>query len=156
MRYRRQQPTAPTTGCQRLISVRVSDSQLFPALFDLWLRSSQQMRVLTEAQQGRYLHVVQPNQYYSRHPFTAREREIALAQKETMGYRQGVELGYALLTARSAILQQNGIVSAIALFDTIADEVYSDSCCHYTARGETLVAEFVATEAERRLAVKPQ
>jgi hypothetical protein len=50
------------------LPVRISDTQVFPALFDLWLRSSQQMRVLTEAQQIRYLHVVQPNQYYSKHP----------------------------------------------------------------------------------------
>ena len=133
------------------LPVRISDAQIFPALFDLWLRSSQQMRVLTEAQQIRYLHVIQPNQYYSKHPFTPHEREIALAKDETIGYRQGVELGYALLTSRSAVLKENGIVSAIGLFDTVSDEVYSDSCCHYTATGETLFARFIAIEAEHRL-----
>ncbi len=136
------------------LPVRISDAQVFPALFDLWLRSSQQMRVLTEGQQIRYLHVVQPNQYYSKHPFTPREREIALAKEETMGYRQGVELGYALLTARSAVLQENRIVSAIGLFDKVSDEVYSDNCCHYTATGETLFTQFIAIEAEQRLAAK--
>jgi hypothetical protein len=131
--------------------VNIPDAQVFPALFDLWLRSSQQMRVLTEAQKGRYLHVVQPNQYHTKHIFSPRERAIALGPQE-IGYRQGVERGYALLMERSALLQANGIVSAIALFDDVPDEVYADSCCHYTARGETLFAEFIAIEAERQLA----
>jgi hypothetical protein len=71
-----------------------------------------------------------------------------------MGYRQGVELGYALLTARNAVLHENRIVSAIGLFDNVSDEVYSDNCCHYTARGETLFAQFIAIEAEQRLAAR--
>jgi hypothetical protein len=136
------------------VPVRIPDAQIFPALFDLWLRSSQQMRILTEAQKGHYLHVIQPNQFYSKHPFTPREREIALSQQEAAGYRQGVERGYALLAARDAILQSNAIVSGVALFDDVADEVYSDNCCHYTGKGETLLAEFVAARAEQRLAAE--
>src|SRR5262249_53253848 len=41
------------------------DARVFDTLFDLWLRSSQQMKFLSAANGARYLHVVQPNQYYS-------------------------------------------------------------------------------------------
>jgi hypothetical protein len=71
-------------------------------LFDLWLRSAQEMRLLAEARGAGFLHVVQPNQYYSKHSFSQRERAVALSLPPEHEYRRGVEMGYALLAARSA------------------------------------------------------
>jgi hypothetical protein len=74
------------------------DSRVFDMLFDLWLRSSQQMKFLSAANGARFLHVVQPN--HSKHVFSQHEREIALATPETHDYHHGVAVGYALLRER--------------------------------------------------------
>jgi len=129
--------------------------RVFDLLFDLWLRSSQQMKLLSVANGGRYLHVVQPNQYYSKHVFSEHEKQIALIASESLDYRHGVAVGYALLRERQAVLDANGIVSAVTLFDEEPDEVYLDSCCHFTAKGENLLGRFVAAEVERSLTSAP-
>ena len=131
------------------------DSRVFDMLFDLWLRPSQQMKFLSAANGARYLHVVQPNQYYSKHVFSEHEKEIALATPETHDYHHGAAVGYALLQERQAILDANGIVSAVSLFDEEPDEVFLDNCCHYTVKGENLLARFVSAEVQRRLETAP-
>jgi hypothetical protein len=130
---------------------RAKDAEIFPMLFDLWLRSAQEMRLLSEARGAGYLHVVQPNQYFSKRSFSPRERSIALSLPPEHEYRRGVEMGYALLAERSATLHANGIVSATDLYDVVSDDVYSDNCCHYTASGETLLGQFVAGQVAQRL-----
>jgi hypothetical protein len=129
--------------------------RVFDLLFDLWLRSSQQMKLLSVANGALYLHVVQPNQYYSKHTFSEHEKQIALLAPESHDHHHGVAVGYALLRERHAILDANGIVSAIGLFDEEPDEVFMDSCCHYTAKGENLMGRFVAAEVQRRLDAAP-
>jgi hypothetical protein len=59
------------------------------------------------------------------------------------------------LHERQAVLDANGIVSAVSLFDEEPDEVFLDNCCHFTARGENLLARFVAAEVKRRLDAAP-
>jgi hypothetical protein len=130
---------------------QATDAEVCPMLFDLWLRSAQEMRLLAERRGGAYLHFVQPNQYYSKHSFSPREQAVALSLPPEHEYRRGVELGYALLAERRATLNANGIVSAIDLFDAVTEDVYSDNCCHYTARGETLLGQFIAAQVEQRL-----
>ena len=129
--------------------------RVFDLLFDLWLHSSQQMKLLSVANGARYLHVVQPNQYYSKHVFSEHEKQIALLAPESHEFHHGVAVGYALLQERQAVLDANGIVSAVSLFDEEPDEVYMDNCCHYTAKGEGLLGRFVAAEVERRLESAP-
>ncbi len=118
-------------------------------MFAIWLRCSQQMKMLSDANAIKYVHVVQPNQYYSRHAFSDDERKVALAFPEDHEYRVGIVKGYPLFAARDAILKANRIVSALGLFDDIHEEVYADACCHYNARGETALATFVAAEVAK-------
>jgi hypothetical protein len=117
-------------------------------LFDLWLRSSRAMRALAAAGATRYLHVVQPNQYFSRHRFSEHERRIAVSTS----LPTGLDRGYALIEQRMPELAKLDIVSAIDLFDAVDGEVYADDCCHFNGRGETLFAEYVAKEIAGRLA----
>jgi hypothetical protein len=123
-----------------------ADVDPFEHIFALWLRSSQQMRALAAANKIEYLHVVQPNQYYSRHAFSAGERKVALSLPPDHDYVTGIAKGYPLFAQRQAALAENGIVSAVGLFDDVHEEVYGDGCCHFTARGEVLFAEAVARE----------
>src|SRR5207253_2400020 len=113
-------------------------------IYGIWLRSSDAMRALAAAHQATYVHVVQPNQYYSAHHFSDDESRIALSLPAAHAYPQGIRAGYQLLSSRSAELSSRGIVSAIGLVDRIDGPVYVDNCCHFTATGETLLARFVA------------
>jgi hypothetical protein len=117
-------------------------------LFDLWLRSSNEMRALAAAGATRYLHIVQPNQYFSRHRFSEHEKRIAVSTSLPIG----LDRGYALIEQRMPELARLDIVSAIDLFDAVEGEVYADDCCHFNGPGETLFAEYVAKEIAGRLA----
>jgi hypothetical protein len=127
------------------------DTQVRPIeqLYDLWLRSSQQMRSLSLGNNIKFVHVIQPNQYYSKHNFSEAERAVALSLPADHGYRIAVQNGYPLLDARREELGTEGILSAIAFFDEINEDVYVDNCCHFNARGETLFAQYVAEQAAK-------
>jgi len=126
---------------------RTAPRETTEALYDLWLRSSQQMRALAAGSGIPYLHIVQPNQYYSQHRFTDRERSIALSLPHDHEYRVGIENGYRLLAARKSALDAQQIVSALDLFDGTDDEVFADGCCHFNSKGETIFADYVANQA---------
>jgi hypothetical protein len=119
-------------------------------MYDLWLRCSLQMRALAESNGIKYLHLVQPNQYYTKRVFSEHERRIALALPADNDYVLGISQGYAVINERSAALSKMSIVSMIDVFDDVKDEVYFDSCCHFNALGETLFAQAVAREVAKR------
>jgi hypothetical protein len=120
-------------------------------LYDLWLKCSQQMRVLALSNGFKYLHLIQPNQYYTKHVFSEHERQIALALPPDHDYVRGVTHGYPLLAERSPALAKMKIVSMIGMFDDVKDEIYFDPCCHFNAHGETLFAQAVAREVAKGL-----
>ncbi|MEM7351190.1 MAG: hypothetical protein AAF657_10315 [Acidobacteriota bacterium] len=111
---------------------------------DLWRNASLMMhRAQTEAG-GRYLHFVQPNQY---HP-TGRvygEAEKAVAFADRSPYREPIERGYPLLNATVPEVRAAGVAihAPLELFDAAEEAMYVDSCCHYTAAGETILAEAI-------------
>lgn len=131
---------------------RVASGDPTEMLYDLWLRSSQQMRALATGNGIPYVHIIQPNQYYSKHRFSDGERSVALSIPSNHEFRVGAENGYKLLAAREADLSDQQIISAVDLFDGIDEEVYADNCCHYNARGETIFAEYIAGAASSVLA----
>jgi hypothetical protein len=113
-------------------------------LFQIWSNSSDAMAALSRTVGARYLHIIQPNQYFSSKPFAADEAKIALSWPPSEPMRVGAENGYLLLDQRSKLLAARGIVSAIHLFDQETRPMYVDGCCHYTREGETILAPFVA------------
>jgi hypothetical protein len=127
-----------------------ASENIFESAFNLWLRGSQQMKVLSESNGSAFLHVIQPNQYYSKHLFSEHERLVAFLQSNHE-YRLGVEGGYPLFAQRKKVLETNGIASGVDLFDTEAQEVHVDNCCHYTALGLNLFLQFISENVARRL-----
>jgi hypothetical protein len=109
------------------------------------------MRGLAELNRAAYVHVVQPNQFYSKHSFSPRERSIALVVSADHEYRVGTERGYRVLEEHRAVLEANGIVSALDLFDAEPEEVYVDACCHYTRKGLELFTQFVVGQIAQRI-----
>src|SRR5262249_5833743 len=101
-----------------------------------------------------YLHLLQPNQYYSRKVFGSREAVIALRADHP--YRSGVEQGYPILLAYGEKLKQAGVNfhSAVELFDAETEIIYTDDCCHFNQVGNNLLADFIAEailETERKI-----
>ncbi len=103
-----------------------------------WRAASVQMQQLLAARHVPYVHVLQPNQYYSTRTFSAAERAVAF--NDGSPFKEGAARGYPLL--EKAL--EPGALNAVHLFDTAPDAVYVDNCCHYTVAGNRLLADFVA------------
>lgn len=111
-----------------------------------WVASSMLMHALLAARDVPYFDFLQPNQYYSRRTFTAAEAKIALSDESP--FKGGVEAGYPALERelQSARMKNAGVnvFDATRIFDREPSPVYVDNCCHYTATGNRILADFIA------------
>jgi hypothetical protein len=90
-----------------------------------------------------YLHVLQPNQYFTTRTFSAEEARIALNANQP--FKRVVELGYPVLQREAAPLAaKEQFLDATAAFDREAAAMYEDDCCHYTDRGNEVLADVIA------------
>jgi len=123
---------------------------------DLWQSSAQMMHTL-QVESGRlYLHFVQPNQYHATgRTYSESERQVAFA--ESSPYREAIAKRYPLLEAKVPELREAGVAiyAPLDLFDAAEEAVYVDSCCHYTAAGEALLAAAVGEAAGQLLVSEP-
>jgi hypothetical protein len=103
-----------------------------------WRASSLLMQQLLAARGVPYIHVLQPNQYYSSRPFGDDERRVAL--NDASPFKPGAERGYPFLEKTL----EPGAFNAVHLFDNERAAVYVDDCCHYTVTANRLLADFVA------------
>ena len=111
----------------------------------MWARSSLLMHEMLAARGAVYVHVLQPNQYFSARRFSAEEAAIALS--EASPYKRSVEEGYPrLVTAGQSELKAKNVrfVDATHVFDREPVPVYMDNCCHYTRAGNDALARFIA------------
>ena len=115
-----------------------SGSAVYEDIAANWRNASMLMQQLLAARSIAYLHVLQPNQYYSTRTFTAAEKTIAF--NEGSPFKEGAARGYPFLEKRL----EPGALNAVHLFDAVRDPVYVDDCCHYTTTGNRLLADFVA------------
>jgi hypothetical protein len=122
-------------------------------LVAIWRRSSEEMAVLARANDIRYLHVLQPNQYVEgSKPMGPDERRIATPPDHP--YRDGAVLGYPLLRAESGRLRASGVefYDATGLFADVEEPLYVDGCCHFNRRGNEILARFLAARILEGLA----
>lgn len=122
---------------------------LFADIAAAWMRASRLMHDSLRARGVPYVHVLQPNQYYTRRAFTADEARVAL--NPASPFKAGAEQGYPALVqaAMSDALRGVGlnVADATGLFDAELAPVYIDDCCHYTRRGYELLADLIAARA---------
>ena len=120
------------------------DPGLFADIADLWSSASLLMDQMVEARGGAYVHVLQPNQYFSRRRFAPAEAATAL--NNASPYKASVQAGYPALIAAAPRLTDAGVafVDGTAAFDNIAAPVYLDDCCHYTLAGNRALADLIA------------
>jgi len=151
-------PSARAAGQSALFvtpSIPRGEKPLYDEIAGLWLRGSLTMHDALAAQGVPYVHVLQPNQYVGSRRFGTDEARIALNPDSP--FKRGAEHGYPRLTAALGALPVSAgglrIVDATHAFDTEPAPVYVDDCCHYTARGNEILADVVLGAA---LASRPE
>jgi hypothetical protein len=110
-----------------------------------WLRASLLMRQMLASRGARYVHVLQPNQYFTTRPFAPGESEVALLAASP--FKPGAEQGYPELerVVATGAFKAAGVtfVDGVHLFDAERAPVYIDNCCHYTRRGYEILADAI-------------
>jgi hypothetical protein len=122
-----------------------TEATLFEDIAGGWIRSSMSMKALLDARAIPYVQVLQPNQYHTTRRFSADEAKIAL--NAASPFKPGVERGYPALLGAAQTAQLSKAMTfldATHIFDTEPSPVYIDDCCHYTLRGNQLLADFIA------------
>ena len=120
------------------------DEALFRLLATRWAESSLLMHQLLAARNTPYVHVLQPNQYYTERAFS--KEEAALALNEDSPVRGNAAAGYPFLQESGTWLTGRGVsfYDATGVFDNEPQAVYADDCCHYSQLGYERLAEFIA------------
>lgn len=103
-----------------------------------WQASSIAMRQLLAARSVPYVHILQPNQYYSARVFSAEERKVAL--NDGSPFKAGAQAGYPYLER----MLDPGALNAVHAFDEEREQMYFDDCCHYTVAGNRVLAHVIA------------
>jgi hypothetical protein len=119
---------------------------LYETIAGQWAEGSRVMHALLAARGVPYLHVLQPNQYVGARAISAAVALVALL--EASPFRVGAMLGSPFLLEALGGLRAAGVsaVDGTGVFDDEPALVYIDNCCHYTQRGNDLLAEFIARE----------
>ncbi len=122
-----------------------SGAMLFADIARSWARASMVMRSMLAAQGIAYVHVLQPNQYFTSRRFSPEEAAVALNSASV--FKSGVEQGYPALLAEAAaqsLEARTGFFDGTPIFDAETAPVYVDNCCHYTRVGYQRLADFIA------------
>jgi hypothetical protein len=126
----------------------VPDDKKYEEVFGVWLRGSSQMRLLSESNEIGYVQVIQPYLLRSKPHLTKEEEAIAASVPDSHVYKEPARVIYQMFKDRQDVLKAHGISSAVDLFAEQTQTMYVDPF-HYSAAGETLLAEAVAGAASR-------
>jgi hypothetical protein len=91
-----------------------------------------------------YVHILPPNQYYSKKHFTPEEERVAIDWKN--GSSMEGKSYYPMLLQEGKTLQSEGVdfLSAVDIFDDVKETIYTDTCCHFNVVGSLLLGKFIA------------
>ena len=110
-----------------------------------WAEASTLMQTMLMARNVTYFHILQPNQYFTSRSFSAEETKVA--RSDASPFKKGAEKGYPLLVGESERLKSRvNFLNATGIFDRESSAVYMDDCCHYTLRGNQLLADGIARQ----------
>ena len=142
-------PAIPSENSLIHVTPRVRERKgeiLYADIAANWVTSSMLMNALLETRGVPYFDFLQPNQYYSHKTFSPEEARLALTDETP--FKRGVENGYPALERELASrAPANGrlkLANATRIFDNEPAPVYADNCCHYNARGNEMLADFIA------------
>jgi hypothetical protein len=116
------------------------ESQVIERAADNWLVCAEMMSREVQAHGGLDLQVLQPNQYVAgSKPLSQAERAKAISQDPAYG--ETVRRGYAALLARTEKLAAQGVpfLNATRVFAQSAEDLYMDTCCHFSPQGHDIL-----------------
>jgi len=109
---------------------------------------------LVRSMGGRYLHVLQPNQWYGGREFSAEEKAVAFTTQEPYVRFPTEIVGpvYDLMRAAAPALRKGGVqfLDGTVFFDDVRGPVYSDVCCHILKRGNAIMLQEIMSALQRR------
>lgn len=117
----------------------------------VWAAGSTLLAQSSRALEIPYLHVLQPNQYFTKKPFSPDEQKIAVNADSP--YRAPAVAGYPALVERGRALRASQVpfFDATAIFDSENRVVFSDDCCHFNQLGNELLADAIADAFVKQL-----
>jgi len=125
--------------------VRKRDTRdsVYEEIADGWMSASLLMRDMLAARGVRYLHVLQPNQYFGHRVFS--DEEARVARNDDQPFKLAVTAGYPVLERTMTTAGgKEEFLDGTTAFDNERAVVYEDDCCHYTDRGYQRLAEAIA------------
>jgi len=141
-------PSNPSDASLILATPSVTQRDEAKALADAaksWSEASTLMQTMLSARGIPYFHVLQPNQYFTTRSFSAEEAKVA--RSDASPFKTGAEKGYPLLVRESEGLKSRvNFLNATDIFDRESAAVYMDDCCHYTLRGNQILADAIARQ----------
>lgn len=122
-----------------------SDDELYEFCVAVWKESSQQLQRVCDANDIRYYHVLQPNQYVTGTKTMSAEEEKVAIDHGFVG-RTAIQTGYPLLMSAGKELAGQGVRfhDLTRLFVDHPEPIYRDDCCHYNQHGNELLAREIA------------
>ncbi|GHA04717.1 hypothetical protein GCM10008090_12680 [Arenicella chitinivorans] len=113
---------------------------------DYWRDASILMHKVATANNIKYVHILQPNQYFGNRVFGPEESNVAIDHSHN--YSANAIEGYPRLAARIDDFEQHGVhfASGLGIMDSEPGMVYADACCHFNSTGTKLIAEFIVKQ----------
>lgn len=123
----------------------VDEDAIYDDLARMWKTASIQMKNLTSANGGTYLHFLQPNQYVKGSKPLHKE-ELEKAYNEDHPYKRGVVLGYPKLIELGKELRREGVnfYDLTMILTDYEQPLYIDDCCHLSKEGSDIIASVIA------------
>lgn len=141
-------PSNPSDASLILATPTVAQRDESRALADAaksWSEASTLMHTMLAARGIPYFHVLQPNQYFTLRSFG--DAEAKVARSDASPFKKAAEKGYPLLVKESEGLKSRvNFLNATGIFDRESAAVYLDDCCHYTLRGNQILADAIARQ----------
>ena len=114
------------------------------------------MHKLCEANNIRYFHFLQPNQYV---PGSKRmgEKELKRAFLETHPYKNQVERGYPFLAKAGEELVKEGVNfhDLTMVFADRSEPIYIDTCCHVNTKGNEILGSIIGKAIVQDINARP-
>lgn len=127
------------SGSQMVNSAKPLAPNILPWLVLQWARASVTLHNAVTLQNGKYYHILQPNQYVPESkPFT--DHEAAKYVNPANGLSKLVPRFYPLLQRAGDVLEKSGVrfYDFTMVFKNVSEELYVNDCCHFNQEGNDI------------------